>query len=179
MDRMSRWKCTVILGVPVLPEVGASNATSSAAVSTAVNSPGFAAARAARSSYATTCNGSGCASSMNLVSTKAIDGWVRSTIGRSSRVRSAAMVVTTTPPALSTPSHAATVHGLLGDRSRTRCPGTRPRSSTSTCATWFERVRSSPYVQTSPAGVRSAGRSGPNVATGTSISSVAALRRSG
>ncbi len=41
IDRMSRWKCVVIFGTPVLPEVGPKRATSSAAVSTAVNSPDF------------------------------------------------------------------------------------------------------------------------------------------
>ena len=50
--RMSRWKCIVIFGTPVLPEVAASSATSSAAVSTLANSPGLAAARTLRSSGA-------------------------------------------------------------------------------------------------------------------------------
>ena len=84
------------------------------------------------------------ASSANRWSTSATHGWVRSAIGPSSRARSAAIVVTTTPPALSTPSQAATVHGLFGERSSTRWPGTRPRSSVRTCATWFALVRSSP-----------------------------------
>jgi hypothetical protein len=35
----SRWKCMMIFGVPVDPDVGQSSATSSAAVSTSVNSP--------------------------------------------------------------------------------------------------------------------------------------------
>ena len=35
IESTSRWKCVVILGTPVLPEVGPNNATSSAAVSTA------------------------------------------------------------------------------------------------------------------------------------------------
>ena len=52
IDRMSRWKCIVIFGTPVLPDVGASSATSSAAVATLVNSPDLAAARAVRSSGA-------------------------------------------------------------------------------------------------------------------------------
>ena len=45
----SRWKCMVTLGCPVVPEVEASMATSSAAVSTAVNVPFLAAQRALRS----------------------------------------------------------------------------------------------------------------------------------
>ena len=39
--RMSRWKCIVPLGSPVVPEVKAISATSSAAVSTARKSPGL------------------------------------------------------------------------------------------------------------------------------------------
>ena len=48
--RMSRWKCMVTFGCPVVPEVGASMATSSAAVLTAVNRPSLAAQRAVMSS---------------------------------------------------------------------------------------------------------------------------------
>ena len=94
----------------------------------------------------------------------------------SSRARSAAIVVTTTPPALSTPSQAATVHGLLGERSSTRLPGTRPRSSTSTCATWLAR---SQQLAVGPhrrrPGVRSAGRSAPCSAMTASSSSTAGV----
>ena len=46
----SRWKCMATFGWPVVPEVDASMATSSAAVSTAVNVPSLAAHRAVRSS---------------------------------------------------------------------------------------------------------------------------------
>ena len=49
IDSRSRWKCMVILGVPVLPEVGPSSATSSAEVATLANSPDLAAARTVRS----------------------------------------------------------------------------------------------------------------------------------
>ena len=44
----SRWKCMVALGRPVVPDVKASRATSSAAVSTAGKTAGFCAAAAAR-----------------------------------------------------------------------------------------------------------------------------------
>ena len=54
----------------------------------------------------------------------------------SSPVRSRGIVVTTTPPALSTPNQHAASHWLLGPRSSTRLPGTMPRSSVSTLATW-------------------------------------------
>ncbi len=102
---------------------------------------------------------------MKRWSTSATTGRVFATIGASSRARSAAIVATAIPPARSTPSQAATAHGLFGERSSTRLPGTSPRSSASTCATCAERNCNSPYVHTSPAGVRSAGRSGPSSAT--------------
>ncbi len=49
MARTSRWKCMVALGLPVVPEVVASTATSSAAVSTSVNEALLPAHRAMRS----------------------------------------------------------------------------------------------------------------------------------
>jgi len=49
MASTSRWKCMVAFGFPVVPEVGASRATSSAAVATAGKLPLFAAQRLARS----------------------------------------------------------------------------------------------------------------------------------
>ena len=48
----SRWKCIVPFGLPVVPDVKAMNATSSAAVSTAANRGGLAAARASTPSAA-------------------------------------------------------------------------------------------------------------------------------
>ena len=48
---------------------------------------------------------------------------------RARRLRSSGIVVTATPPALSTANQHATSHGLFGPRSSTRCPGTRPSSS--------------------------------------------------
>ena len=58
--------------------------------------------------------------------------------------RSRAMVVTATPPALTTASQAAASQGLFGPRSRTRLPGCRPKSSVSTRASWFVRRTVSP-----------------------------------
>ena len=52
MAMTSRWKCMVALGLPVVPEVAASRATSSAAVATAWKLPLRAAQRLARSSPA-------------------------------------------------------------------------------------------------------------------------------
>ena len=62
----------------------------------------------------------------------------------SSPARSIGIVATATPPALSTPSQHAASHGLFSPRSSTRLPGTRPRSSVSTRATWAARRATSP-----------------------------------
>ena len=68
-----------------------------------------------------------------------------------------ALVVTATPPALTTASQAAASHGPLGPRSRTRLPGCRPNSSVSTWASWLVLRTVSPYVQVSVGGVVVAG----------------------
>ena len=52
----------------------------------------------------------------------------------SSRARSSGMLPTAMPPALTTANQHAASIGELAPRSSTRLPGTRPRSSTSTCA---------------------------------------------
>ena len=104
IDRMSRWKCMVIFGTPVLPDVGQSSATSSAAVCTLLNSPDLAAARAVRSSGPSPPNGDdrqvrqrrSPAPAPTSVGEPVVDQrdarlGLRSTIGASSRARSAAM----------------------------------------------------------------------------------------
>jgi hypothetical protein len=48
--------------------------------------------------------------------------------------RSIGMVATAMPPAFITANQQATSIGLLAERSRTRLPGTRPQSATSTWA---------------------------------------------
>jgi hypothetical protein len=53
------------------------------------------------------------------------------------------MVLTATAPAFVTASHAATMAGLLPDRSSTRLPGLTPKSSTSACASRFDQSVSS------------------------------------
>ena len=155
---------------PVVPEVKASSATSSAAVSTGVElvrrlhrpcargrRP-----RRRRTRRSGPCRGSAAAQVVEepVVAERDVDlrdlGTVLSSLGRSSGI-----VVTTTAPACSTPNQQATSHGLFGPRSRTRLPGTTPSSSTSTWATWLDVARSSPYVQRSPSAASRQGRSAP------------------
>ena len=62
-----------------------------------------------------------------------------STICFNSFARSIGMVPTAISPALITASQEAAIMALLGPRSSTRLPGTRPRSSTSTRAIWLTR----------------------------------------
>ena len=69
--------------------------------------------------------------------------WALSTILASSPARSSGMVLTATAPALVTASHAATMAGLLPDRSSTRLPGLTPKSSTSAWASRFDQSASS------------------------------------
>ena len=57
----------------------------------------------------------------------------------SSAVRSIGMVGTATQPAVRTPSQQAASQGLFGPRSSTRLPGTSPKSSVRTRATWPAR----------------------------------------
>src|SRR3954465_8997523 len=65
----------------------------------------------------------------------ACDTRARSTMVAISPERSIGIVVTTTPPALSTPSQEANSIALLGPRRKTRLPGTRPSRSTRSRAT--------------------------------------------
>ena len=75
------------------------------------------------------------------------------------------MVVTTTPPALSTANQHATSHGLLGPRSSTRLPGTMPRSRVSTVAIRLAvALQLAVASSVSPSGVSRQGRSGPSSA---------------
>ena len=144
----SRWKCIVPLGLPVVPEVKAMSAVSSAAVSTLANTcgaraairsrdPGASsyqqatlfsvgqAARAASSSGASRLSQSACVTSALLM------------MSVSSFARSSGIVATHTPPAFITANQQAAIIGLFGPRSSTRFPGFRPMSRTSTLATRF------------------------------------------
>ena len=118
-------------------------------------------------------------SSGNRWSHRAKSSWAISATVASSPARSSGMVVTATAPALSTPNQQATSHGLFGPRRSTRLPGTMPWSSVSTCATWLEMRRRSPYVQGSEPGASRQVRSGPSRSATASSSSTAQLSRSG
>ena len=73
-----------------------------------------------------------------------------STIFVSSASRRSGIVFTATAPAFVTASHAATIAGLLPERSRTRLPGLTPKSSASACARRFVQSASSLYVRRLP-----------------------------
>ena len=140
-------------GRPVVPEVKAIIATSSAAVCTEANSPALPAASGGevigvgrRRSVTIRSPGTPAAASsaVNRWSHSASWTCAISQIVVSSAARSIGMVATATPPALSTPSQHAASHGLFGPRSSTRLPGTSPRSSVSTRAIWLARAATSP-----------------------------------
>ena len=139
----------VPLGWPVVPEVKAISAISSAAVSTLAKPAGFAAIAASSVApsppvpsgvkYLTSLSRGDSlwvcwASSARARSHRQWSMRAFSTMKESSRARSSGMVATQTPPALRIASQAAAIIGLLGPRSSTRLPGTRPISSTSTRA---------------------------------------------
>ena len=63
-------------------------------------------------------------------------------ISVSSFARSSGIVATHTPPAFITANQHAAIIGLFGPRSRTRLPGLRPISRTSTFAMRFACVKS-------------------------------------
>ena len=129
----SRWKCMVAFGRPVVPEVNASSATSSAAVSTSSNRSDAGSTRSVMSSsasppYATTRRpgmlGADEVVEEPVVAQGEVDLRDLGDGGAARRAAAAASSCTTTAPALSTPNQQATSHGLLGPRSSTRLPGT-------------------------------------------------------
>jgi hypothetical protein len=146
----SRWKCMVALGTPVVPEVKASRQVSSAAVSTASNALEWRAIAASSALAAppksSRCFNTGCASaasSSSAASSASHSAWLTwpmPMMAASSRARSSGMVATAMPPAFITANQQAAIIGVFGARSSTRLPGTRPRSCTSTRATWLERA---------------------------------------
>jgi hypothetical protein len=136
MIRISRWKCIVPLGTPVVPEVKPRSATSSRPVFTASNCTGFVSAiRSSSASWLavpskpTTVSSVRLSlaqvtiSSISLVSHSATLTSALSTILASSPARSIGMVLTTTAPAFVAASQAATIAGLLAERISTRLPG--------------------------------------------------------
>ena len=153
--KMSRWLWAAALGVPVVPEVKASMAMSSAWVGQALNWPSWAAARTANDPGAsirlkgTMVASTGCCcwansnSCSNVASHKATLGWALAMISLNSLARSKGMVATATKPALTTPIQAKAKPTELPPRSSTRLPGTRPKSCTSTWAMRSTRSRAS------------------------------------
>ena len=150
----SRWKCIVPLGLPVVPDVNAISATSSAAVSTAANDEGLPASRASSPSAADVPNSAidvsvghcGRAASSSAASRASHSACVIAalvTMSVSSRARSSGIDPTAMPPAFMTANQHAACIGLFGARKSTRLPGTRPMSSTSTCAIRFAMASSS------------------------------------
>lgn len=145
MASTSRWKCMVALGTPVVPEVKASRQVSSAAVSTlsksslssamAASSPSAEAALKQRTCASTgQARAAACSSPASRASQSAWLMWPLSMMACSSLARSSGMVATAMPPAFITANQQAASSGVLGARSSTRLPGTRPMRRTSTLA---------------------------------------------
>jgi len=144
----SRWKCIVPLGLPVVPEVKAMSATSSAAVSTLRKVCGWRRHSASRESGASSyqyltafsVGQAGSAASSSPARRLSQSAWLTSalvTISVSSLARSKGIVATHTPPAFITANQQAAIIGLFGPRNSTRLPGLRPISRVSTLAMRF------------------------------------------
>jgi hypothetical protein len=141
----SRWQCTVPLGTPVVPEVNAISATSSALVSTLRKSSALRAARASSPAAASVPQQATCASEGDAVraasrsaarraSHSACDTCDLPITVASSPARNSGIVATAMAPAFITANQHAAIGGPFGPRKSTRLPGTTPRSSTSTRA---------------------------------------------
>ena len=132
----SRWKCIVPLGLPVVPEVKAMSATSSAAVATLVNHSGCAwrANRPMSHSVVPVLGAgerghAGIARSSSSCSRLSHSACVISALfmtSVSSLARSSGIVATHIPPAFITANQQAAIIGLFGPRSRTRLPASTP-----------------------------------------------------
>ena len=184
----SRWECIVPFGLPVVPDVKAITQVSSAAVSTAANVGGLLFARASRPSLASVpkyamrvsegqSGRARSSSSARRASHSACETCALPTMSQSSFARSSGIVATTMPPALTTANQQAAIVALLGARSSTRLPGTRPMSSTSTRAIRFDCAASSAYVQRTPSGSTIAVRAPSPRSSARSTSSTAQLIR--
>ena len=128
----SRWKCTQPLGAPVVPEVKAMIATSSAAVSTGSKVPRVGSSSITRTSSRPTSPARSRAASATVTRALVVTFSI-------SRARSSGIVATATPPASRMPSQHAIASGVLGACSSTRCPG----SISSDAATAHARERNS------------------------------------
>ena len=150
---MSRWKCIVPFGVPVVPEVNAISATSSCAVSQAAKRVGISVRWVSSASGAPlpslkniACFSDGVSrisvssSLRSAMSHRAAATFALATTGARSFARSSGIVGTATSPALIVASRQAAIIGLFVPRSSTRLPGTRPMRSRNACAIWFTRT---------------------------------------
>jgi hypothetical protein len=125
--KRSRWKCTQPFGTPVVPEVKAMIAASSAPVSTGSKRPSppaptSSSARMSSSPALATSPASG-------PSTRAWVTWALSITFASSPARSSGIVATTMPPARRMPSQAAIAAGELAACRSTRVPGSMPSAA--------------------------------------------------
>ena len=112
----SRWKCTQPFGVPVVPDVKAMIATSSAAVSTGSNVPRSGRSSITRTSSTPTSPARSRATSASPTRAFAVTFSI-------SRARRSGIVATTIPPASTMPSQHAIASGVFGECSSTRVPG--------------------------------------------------------
>ena len=171
----SRWVCTAAFGLPVVPEVNASRAMSSALVGQGASASSAWRARASsewsitmaaspvlnrRSGRAAVSGLSASAalsSSCSFTSHSAAAGRALSMIAFSSVARSSGMVATAIRPLCTTASQASAMAMELPPRSSTRLPGCRPIPA----STWAKRLtsaRACAYVRVRSS-LRNSGRS--------------------
>ena len=143
---MSRWVWTTALGWPVVPDVNAIKAGSSADVVQGAKCPFFCDAKTAsdpgsfiRLKSTIVFSVCVCAlamfrSSASVASHSAKLICAFSITSPSSFARNNGMVATAISPAFTTPSQLRAMPIELPPRSSTRLPGTRPKSSVNTCA---------------------------------------------
>ena len=154
MASTSRWKCMQPLGRPVVPEVKAISATSSAAVSTARYGSGRRAGERAAGRpgasppYVVIRSPGTSALARSSTDRTSHSAWLhpgdRADRGAARAARCAASTVTATAPAFSTASQQAASQGVVGPRSSTRLPGTTPSSPVRTWAIAVDAVAQLP-----------------------------------
>ncbi len=153
----SRWVCTAALGLPVVPEVKASSAMSSALVGQGVMVSlvrrAMASSESGRATVASPvlkrhsgrvavsgfCASAALSSSCSFTSHRAAEGLALSMIAFNSVARSSGIVATAISPLCTTASQASPMATELPPRSSTRLPGCRPRPA----STWAKRFTSS------------------------------------
>ena len=141
----SRWRCTQPFGSPVVPEVKAMIATSSAPVGTASkpSAGGNDSRPYSRTARSTAPPPPRADLARDRASTSACETCALAITFVSSPARRSGIVATTMPPASRIPNQPAISSGEFGPCRRTRLPGHEPLSSTSAAATADARARSS------------------------------------